>query len=66
MVAPQWTPDDEPIEIHCPECDTISTWPWVAPPSAPNRIPLIPFVLSVVFIAVIGVLLFGLIDLFVL
>lgn len=64
--APGWRNGDEPVELWCPECDQTSTWPWVAPPPAPHRIPLVPFLLSFIFLAAFGVILFYLISRFVL
>ncbi len=47
----------------CPECGKTFTRLWGLPPPAPNKIPLIPMLLSVLTLAAFGVILFSLIAL---
>lgn len=60
--APNWKSGDGPVELWCPECNQTSTWPWVSPPPAHNKIPLFPFLLSVLIIALVGAVAFFLIS----
>lgn len=61
--APGWQLCQGPVELMCPECGKTSTWPWVSPPPAPNKIPLIPMLLSVLGLVVFGVIMFALFEL---
>lgn len=61
--APGWERSHGPVELMCPECGKTSTWPWVSPPPAPNKIQLISLLLSVLILVAFGALLFALIAL---